>query len=163
MSKGKHLIKFLSVWFIQRIPKWFPFHFFHYTRNTKWWNCSTHWWLYSPALIADSISRKDYRIVISLFLPMFFFNLLYLEMARVTIVALKTDMWSPLVTVHALFVLRTTTTTPPKPLLRWRALSEPLLSLSFLRILLLEAQLRLVCIPHLTFFSTLVIIHASSI
>jgi hypothetical protein len=41
---------------------------------------------------------------------MFFFNLLYSKMARVTIVAPKTNMRSPLITVYALFVLRTTTT-----------------------------------------------------
>ena len=104
VSEWKHLIKYLSVWFIQRIPKLFPFRFFHCTRDTKWWNCSTHWRLYSPAPLADSISCKDYRMVIPS-MPMFFFDTLYLEMTRVTIVAPKTNMRSPLVTVDTFFVL----------------------------------------------------------
>ena len=38
-----------------------------------------------------------------------------------------------------------------------------LMSKSLLRVLQLLGRLRLICVPHLTFFSTLVIIHTSSI
>ena len=38
----KHIIKYLSVWFIKGISEWFPFFFFHYACYSKWGNCSTH-------------------------------------------------------------------------------------------------------------------------
>jgi hypothetical protein len=61
---------------------------------------------YSLAFAADSISSKDNRIIIRLFLPMFFFNSLDLEMTRVTIITFKTNMRSSLVTVYTLPALR---------------------------------------------------------
>jgi len=42
MSYRKHLIKFLSIWFIQWATKWFPFLLFYDPGYSKWRDCPTH-------------------------------------------------------------------------------------------------------------------------
>jgi hypothetical protein len=60
---------------------------------------------YLPSFVTDSIRSKNYRMINHLSLPVFLFNPLTLEMARVTITTSNTNMWGSLVTIYTFLVL----------------------------------------------------------